>query len=135
MAVSKKKESKNELKKVKKEKKDNKDKTMTGFTFLTEIILVYLIPFLGFVFSFMDTSKCNKKSVFVYNQAGAAFIVEMGLVLLEFIPFIRWFFYIVHIVLYVFLVIALIKQAQGVQFRIPFISDLAGVIWSKKEDN
>ena len=128
---SKKTEKKNALTKVKKE---NKDKTITGFTYLTEIILVYLIPFLGFVFSFMDTSKCSKKSVFVYNQAGAAFMVELALVFLGFIPVIRLFFYVVHIVLYIFLIIALIKETQGVQFRIPFISDFAGVIWSEKEE-
>ena len=131
MAESKKKTKKNEVAKVKKE---NKEKTMTGFTYLTEVILVYLIPFLGFIFSFMDTSKCDKKSVFVYKQAGAAFIIEMGLVLLGFIPVIRWFFYIVHIVLYVFLIIALIKETQGVQFKIPFISDFGDMIWSKKEE-
>ena len=131
MAESKKKTKKNEVAKVKKE---NKEKTMTGFTYLTEVILVYLIPFLGFIFSFMDTSNCDKKSVFVYKQAGAAFIIEMGLVLLGFIPVIRWFFYIVHIVLYVFLIIALIKETQGVQFKIPFISDFGDMIWSKKEE-
>jgi uncharacterized membrane protein len=117
-----------------KAKVEKVEKTFTGLDFVGETILVYLIPVLGFIFSFMDEKKYSKRAKFLYNQAGAAFIIEMGLVLLGFIPFIRWFFYIVHIVLYVFLVIALIKESQGVQFKIPFISDLAGMIWSKKEE-
>ena len=121
-------------KKVKNELKEIEIKTYTGFSFFTEVILVYLVPILGFIFSFMNINKLSDRVKFLYNQAGAVFLIEILLIGLEFIPFIKWLFYMIHLVLLVFVVITIIKANSGEDYRIPGVYDLAKMIWGKKEE-
>lgn len=121
-----------QTKKAKNEVKESTIKTYTGFSFFTEVILVYLIPVLGFIFSFMDVNKYSDRVKFLYNQAGAIFIVEIALIGLEFIPFVRWIFYMAHLVLLIFVIITIVKTENGEDFKIPGIYDLANLIWGKK---
>ena len=50
-----------------KAKVEKVEKTFTGIDFVGEVILVYLVPILGFIFSFMDDSKYSKRAKFLYN--------------------------------------------------------------------
>lgn len=115
-------------------KVETEEKTLTGFTMLTEVILVYLVFILGFIFSFMDNSKCSKRAKFVYNQAGAVFIVYLALLGLSFIPFIGFLFDITKVVLYVFLIIAMVKGAKGEDYKIPGVYELGNAIWGKNTE-
>ena len=115
-------------------KVETEEKTLTGFTMLTEVILVYLVFILGFIFSFMDNSKCSKRAKFVYNQAGAVFIVYLVLLGLSFIPFIGFLFDITKVVLYVFLIIAMVKGAKGEDYKIPGVYELGNAIWGKNTE-
>ena len=110
------------------------EKTFTGFTLLTEIILVYLVFILGFIFSFMDNSKCSSRAKFVYNQAGATFIVYLVLLGFSYIPFIGFLFSLAKLVLYVFLIIAIVKGVKGEDYKIPGVYDLGHAIWGKNTE-
>ena len=131
------KEEKVEMVKVVEEKKEEKmnnnadkdNKTMTGLTLESEIILVYLVSILGFIFSFMDTKKCSERAKFAYNQSGALFLVVTGLSILSVIPFIGLLFMLVNFVVFIFTIIAIVKGYQGEDYKIPVISDLAKTIW------
>ena len=123
-----------QTKKTKNELKETELKTYTGFSFMTEVILVYLIPILGFIFSFMDIKKYSERVKFLYNQSGAIFLIEIVLLGLEFIPIVRWFFYMIHLVLFVIVIITIIKAKDGEDYKIPGIYDLANLIWGKKEE-
>ena len=126
-----------QTKKTKKEIKEVKEtelKTYTGFSFLTEAILVYLIPILGFIFSFMDIKKYSERVKFLYNQSGAIFLIEIVLIGLEFIPIVRWLFYMIHLVLFVIVIITILKAKDGEDYKIPGVYDLANIIWGKKEE-
>ena len=107
-------------------------KTQSGFTYLTELIFIYLVPLVGFIFSFLDSSKYSKRSKFLYNQAGAAFIISFSLTLLALIPFVGFVFAIVDLVLLAFLIVAIVKGAKGEDYKIPGIYDLGNAIWGKK---
>ena len=123
-----------QTKKTKNEIKEVETKTYTGFSYMTEVILVYLIPILGFIFSFMDIKKYSKRVKFLYNQAGAIFLIEVVLIGLEFIPIVRWLFYMIHLVLLIIVIITIIKAKDGEDYQIPGVYDLANLIWGKKEE-
>ena len=81
-------------------------KTQSGFTFTTEVIFIYLVSIIGFIFSFMDSSKYTDRCKFLYNQAGAIFIISFSLSLLSLIPYVGNVSAIVTVVLLVFTIIA-----------------------------
>ena len=108
------------------------EKTFTGIDIIGEIILVYLVSVLGFIFSFMDETKYSERAKFLYNQAGALFIVQLCLTPLCVIPFIGLLFGSLSIVIFIFVIIAIIKGCQGEDYRIPGIYDLGQIIWAKK---
>ena len=97
-----------------------------------EIILVYLISILGFIFSFMNDKEVSSRAKFAYNQAGALFLCEVVLSSLSIIPFIGLMFAAVSIILFAFTIITLIKGYQGEDYKIPLVYDLAELIWGNK---
>ncbi|MBO6195297.1 MAG: hypothetical protein J6O56_02995 [Bacilli bacterium] len=115
-----------------KAKVEKVEKTFTGIDMVGETILVYLVSVLGFVFSFMDENKYSKRAKFLYNQAGALFIVQLCLSPLCAIPFVGLMFAALQTVIFVFAIIALIKGCQGEDYKIPGIYDLGQAIWGKK---
>jgi len=117
-----------------KAKVEKVEKTFTGIDFVGETILVYLVCVLGFIFSFMDEEKYGKRAKFLYNQAGAAFIVLACTSVLCFIPFIGLMLLALNTVIFVFVIIALIKGCQGEDYKIPGIYDLGQMIWGKKNN-
>ena len=115
-----------------KAKVEKVEKTFTGIDFVGEVILCYLVSVLGFIFSFMDESKYSKRAKFLYNQAGAIFIVQLCISPLCIIPFVGLLFAALHTVVFVFAIVALIKACQGEDYKIPVIYDLSQSIWGKK---
>ena len=115
---------------------NKKKETITGLSKQTEPILVYLIPLLGLIFSFMK-DKVDKEVRWVYNQAGALFITSVGLSLVAsifgFIPFIGLVIVpvvlLANIAVFVFMIIALVKAYNGEHYEIPLVSQLAKAIW------
>ncbi len=115
-----------------KAKVEKVEKTFTGIDMVGETILVYLVSVLGFIFSFMDEKKFSKRAKFLYNQAGAIFIVQLCLSPLCAIPFLGLIFAALQTVIFIFAIIALIKGCQGEDYKIPGIYDLGQAIWGKK---
>ena len=115
-----------------KAKVEKVEKTYTGLDMVGETILVYLVSVLGFIFSFMEDKKYSKRAKFLYNQAGAVFIVQLCASPLCAIPFLGFMFMAFQTVVFVFVVIAIIKGCQGEDFKIPLIYDLGNAIWGKK---
>ena len=68
---------KKEVKKTVNKKEDN-DKTITGLELKWEVVLVYVISILGFIFSFMKNEKVSKNARFHYKQSGTLFIISLG---------------------------------------------------------
>ena len=118
----------------------NKKETITGLSKQTEPILVYIISLLGLIFSFMK-DEVDKEVRWVYNQAGAVFIVNaaVGVVcsMSMIIPFIGIVVAIVgwmlSVALLVFTIIAIIKAYNEEHYEIPLISNLAKAIWNSEE--
>jgi len=115
-----------------KAKVEKVEKTFTGIDMVGETILVYLVSVLGFIFSFMDEKKFSKRAKFLYNQAGAIFIIQLCLSPLCAIPFLGLIFAALQTVIFIFAIIALIKGCQGEDYKIPGIYDLGQAIWGKK---
>lgn len=116
-----------------------KKETITGLSKQTEPILIYLISLLGFIFSFLK-DEVDKEARWVYNQAGAIFIVNAGLgvcVSTIIIPVVGWIIgvcaWMVEIAVLVFAIIAIVKAYHGEHYEIPIISNLAKAIWKWEE--
>ena len=116
-----------------------KKETITGIDKRYEPILIYLVSLLGFIFSFLK-DEVDKEVRWVYNQAGAIFIVYMGVGVLTssiVIPVIGWFIgicaWMVDVAVLVFTIIAIVKACQGEHYEIPLVSNLAKAIWKWEE--
>lgn len=108
--------------------------TITGMEVNKEAILIYLIPLLGFVFSFLKDKKVCKEAKFHYNQSATSFIILVASSILGVIPFIGWII-AVFIPLYDFVtrIIALVKALNGELFKIPGEYELTKAIWHTEE--
>lgn len=112
-----------------------KKETITGLEEKYEALLVYLLPLLGFIFSFMKDKKVSEKAKFYYNQSGAIFIINMALSIISGISLfaingvIGYITSIISILLFVFIIIAIVKAFSDEKYEIPVISDLAKSIW------
>lgn len=116
-----------------------KKETITGIDKRYEPILIYIVSLLGFIFSFLK-DEVDKEVRWVYNQAGAIFIVYMGVGVLTssvVIPVIGWIIgicaWMVDVAVLVFTIIAIVKACQGEHYEIPLVSNLAKAIWKWEE--
>lgn len=108
--------------------------TITGMEANKEAILVYLIPILGFVFSFLKDKKVCKEAKFHYNQSATSFIIALASGLLGAIPFIGWIVVaVVPLYDFVMRIIALVKAINGELYKIPGEYELTKAIWHTEE--
>lgn len=119
-------------------KEEEKTSTITGLEERYEVILVYIISILGFIFALMKDKKVSKNMRFNYNQAGTIWIVNIVCNLITnfggyFMAPIRWASYPISIILFVFTIIALVKAYNGERYEIPVIADLSKSIWGKED--
>lgn len=127
------------VKEVKEETKQDKNegKTISGLSFKGEVILVYIISVVGFVFALMKNSPASKEIRFHYNQSGTLWIINIASsiifsILGNFIPFSGLLNYAVSIVLLVFSIMTIVKAYNGEEnYKIPVVSDLAESIFGK----
>ena len=121
-------------------KKMNKKETITGLSKQTEPILIYLISLLGLIFSFLQ-DEVDKEARWVYNQAGAIFIVHAGIGAIAgtaiYIPVVGavvgiscW---MLSVAVLVFAIIAIVKAYNDEHYEIPLISNIAKAIWKWEE--
>lgn len=110
---------------------ENKEKTFTGLDFNLELVLVYLVPLLGLIFSFMDQSKYSERCKFAYNQSGTIFICYAVLTILT--PFTFGLASLAIIALFVFGIIALIKGCNGEDYKIPLVEKVTDMIFNKEK--
>lgn len=124
--------------KTKTTKEEEKTSTITGLEERYEVILVYIISILGFIFSLMKDKKVSKNMKFNYNQAGTIWIVSIICSLITnfggyFMAPIRWASYPISVILFVFTIIALVKAYNGERYEVPVIADLSKSIWGKED--
>lgn len=126
-------------------------KTVTGLELRFEVLLVYLLSFLGFIFAFMKDKDISEDARFHYKQSGATFVVYVTLGILEGIlgSFAAMFAFtpvfgmsilfgilisilgVVEIAVIVFSVITVVKAFNNQRFEIPFMDKISNLIWKK----
>ena len=126
-------------------------KTVTGLELRFEVLLVYLLSFLGFIFAFMKDKDISEDARFHYKQSGATFVVYVTLGILEgiFGSFAAMFAFtpvfgmsilfgilisilgVVEIAVIVFSVITIVKAFNNQRFEIPFMDKISNLIWKK----
>lgn len=112
-----------------------KKTTITGLEEKWEILLVYIVSLLGFIFAFMKDENVSDNMRFQYKQAGALWIVNMGMSMLGVganlitgLP-LSFITSTITFVLFVFAIITIVKGFEGKTYEIPVISDMAKAIW------
>ena len=121
----------------KEEKKETKCETISGLSFEGEVVLVYIITIVGFIFALMKDKNVDKKLRFHYNQAATAFIVSICFNVLTVIaPLLAPVIGLCAIALFVFVIITLVQTLSNKvdYYRIPLISDLSEKIFGKIEE-
>ena len=113
-----------------------KKKSIMGLEFKWEVFLVYLLSILGFVFSFMKDKKVDEDVKLQYNQSGTIFIINMVIYIatsllknVAGISIILFPLSIIQIVIFVFVIVAIVKAFSNESYEIPVISDLSKSIW------
>ena len=125
------------------------NKTITGLELRFEVLLVYIIPILGFIFAFLKNEKASNDARYHYKQAGATFIVyaaigiivsvlsalsiPLGIVSLGVISVIIWIInvmlWLVEVAVVVLAVITIVKAFHNEKFEIPYVNKLGNSIW------
>lgn len=112
-----------------------KKETITGLEEKYEALLVYLLPLLGLIFSFMKEKKVSETVKFYYNQSATIFIVFFSLSIISGISIfimggiMDYAVRVISAVLLVFRIIAVVKAFNDEKYEIPVISNIANSIW------
>lgn len=136
MAKEEKETTNNEEKKVEKVEtkgENNKNKTISGLDYKVEVLLVYLFPILGLVFSLLKDKDICDALRFHYNQSGTLFIVLAAGWIICIVPFLGLLAYeLCGIALFVFSIIAVVNEYKYDKvYSIPVVSDLSKKIFKK----
>ncbi len=127
------------------------NKTITGLELKFEVLLVYLLCFLGFIFAFMKDEKVSRDARFHYKQSGAIFVVCLGISIVQgilgafatalvitplfVISVLLWIVVgvlsLAALIVFVFAIITIIKAFYNERFEIPVIIKLANLIWKE----
>lgn len=127
----------------------NKKQTITGLELKYEALLVYLLSFLGFIFSFMKDEKVSEDARFHYKQSGAIFIIYVALWIVIsiinafglamafasfglsaiFLGIIDILLGLVELSIFALSIITIVKAFYNEKFEIPVINKLANFIW------
>lgn len=116
-----------------------KKTTVTGLEEKWEVFLVYILGFLGFIFSFLKYDYLSENIKFHYKQSGTIWLVY---VIFSFIAKVfgsilggAVFVYIascIVAVLLVFIIITIVKAFEGTRYEIPVIADLSKKIFGEE---
>ena len=109
-----------------------KKKSIMGLDYKWEVLVVYIFPLLGLIFSFMKDKKVDNSVKEQYNQSGVIFIISLGINILfrnfiirTGISYLASMIDILGIVIFVFEVIAVVKAFNNESYKIPVIYDLS----------
>ena len=113
-----------------------KKRTITGLEYKWEVLLVYLLPILGLIFSCMKDKKISDTVKFQYNQSGTMFILLFGLnVISKFfdnmigLALISLVAQIFSIVIFIFAIVTIVYAFNNKKYEMPIVSDLSKSIW------
>lgn len=140
MAEKKTKTTKKEEVVVKEEtKKEETTGTITGLEEKHEIVLIYIISILGFVFALMKDKKVSKTMRFHYNQVATLWLSNIIINIAfnfasSFIGIFAFVSYPISLVLLIFTIMAAVKGYNGEKYEIPVINDISKSIWGKVEE-
>lgn len=115
----------------KKVEKTTNNETITGWELKNEAILIYLIPVVGFIFSFLKKGETSKEARFHYNQVATSFILSC---VCGIIPFVGWVilpFYTLYD--FIMRIMAIVKIQSGEQFEIPLEIKVNQMIYKTEE--
>ena len=119
-------------------KKTKEEKTISGLSFKGEVILVYILGVVGFVFAIMKNKDVSKKVQFHYNQAGTCWLVSLVLgalnrSILSGYDYYTFCYEAISIVLFVFVIITIVRAYKGTDetYKIPGVSVLSEKIFGK----
>ena len=109
-----------------------KKKSIMGLDYKWEVLIVYLLPLLGLIFSLMKDKKIDNSVKEQYNQSGVIFIISLAISILlrnfiiraGILP-IAWMIDILSLVIFVFEVVAVVKAFSNESYKIPVIYDLS----------
>ena len=127
------------------------NKTITGLELKWEVLLVYIVSVLGFIFSFLKNENASKDARFHYKQAGATFIIytsiaiidsilsalsiPLGILSLGIFSAILWIIvgclWLIEVAVIVFAVITIVKAFHNEKYEIPVVSKFADMIWKE----
>lgn len=127
------------------------NKTITGLELKWEVLLVYIISVLGFIFAFLKNEKASNDARFHYKQAGATFIVytsiavidsiltalsiPLGILTLGVFSVILWIIigclWAIEVAVIVFAVITVVKAFHNEKYEIPVVCKLADAVWKE----
>ena len=134
-----------------KSKVEKVNKTITGMELKYETILVYLLSFLGLIFAFMKNEKVSSDARFHYKQSGAAFLVYLGVSIIESIlggiafalafsplfivsvlfTIVTSVIGLVSLAVFILSIIAVVKAFNDERFEIPVVINIANAIWKE----
>ena len=106
-----------------------------GLEFKWEVLIVYLVSIIGFVFSFMKDKEVDEDVKLQYNQAGVIFIINTILTIVSRSTYSFGLWYIssvagiIELVIFIFALIAVIKAFSNESYEMPIISNIAKSIW------
>ena len=113
-----------------------KKKSIMNLEYKWEVLLVYLIGILGFIFSFMKDKEVDKEVKEQYNQAGLIFLIDIVINIVSRVLinaagmlYVAYILSIVQLVLGIFAIVAIVKAFKGESYHIPVIYDLSKSIW------
>ena len=126
------------------------NKTITGLELKYEVLLVYIVSILGFIFSFLK-NEVSEDAKFHYRQAGATFIIYTGFAIISsiltalsiplaiatlgIVSVLIWILnvsmWLIEFAVVVFVVITIIKAFHNEKYEIPFVSNIAKAVWKK----
>lgn len=113
-----------------------KKKSIMGLEYKWEVLLVYLVSILGFIFSFMKDKEVDKDVKFQYNQSGTIFIINLAINIISQVFarglnvfVVSYIFSVLQLVIGIFALITVIKAFSNETYRIPVIADFSEKIW------
>lgn len=111
-------------------------KSIMGLEYKYEVLVVYLLSILGFIFSFMKDKKIDPDVKFQYNQSGTLFIFSLSISIISRILssslgfwFVSYMLGIVQLGILVISIIVIVKAFNDETYEIPYISNIAKTIW------
>lgn len=115
-----------------------KKTTVTGLEEKWEVLLVYFVSLLGFIFSFLKYDYLSENIKFHYRQAGTIWLIYAVMSAASFIlgnvvgfSIVSYIFRCITVILYIFRIITVVKSFENTRYEIPVVADLSKKIYNE----